>query len=370
MDKISRKVKVIIFSGGVGTRMWPMSRKAYPKQFQELVGDKSMFRDTVERVLAGFSPDDVYISTGQEYLEHASKNAPEIPKTNLIGEPVRRDTMGAVGLANLVVYKNDPDAIVVAVWGADHIVTDVEEFNSAVNAAAKYSAETNKLVKIDVKPSFPSEHNGWVKVGSKIENKHGYDIYEFVEFIEKPNEEKAKMLFSSKEYLINTGYLVWPAKLMHDLFQKHQPEAYELLEKIKPHLGTSRQEEVIAQIYPDFEKKSIDYGVFEKLSSDNTVVIPVDIGWTDVGTWELLYEGLAANSKKDVLTKGTVKTINVARSLVYSTVKDKAVAVIGLSNVIVVDTPDGLLVCSMQDSDKVKNLVEELKTNIDTEKYI
>ena len=370
MDKTTRPVKVIIFAGGVGTRMWPMSRKNHPKQFQELVGDQSMFQSTVKRILSEFAPDDVFISTGKEYTRYVKKQAPTIPIQNIIAEPVRRDTLGAVGLANLFVHHQFPDAIVVAIWGADHIVKDTKEFDKAIKAAAKYSAETNKLVKLDVKPTFASIHNGWVKLGHKLETKHDYKIYEFLRFIEKPNEAKAKKLFNSRKYLINTGYLVWPAALMHQLFKEHQPHAYKLLEEIKLHIGKSDQDQAIAQLYPSFEKTSIDYGIFEHLCNKNTVIIPVDIGWTDVGTWELLYEGIADNPRKDNLTKGMVELVDTKRSIVYSTQADKVTAVIGLDGIIIVDTKDGLVVCAMNESDKIKKLVDKMKDDNKTVKYI
>jgi len=353
--------KAIIFCGGVGTRMWPMSRKKSPKQFQELIGNKSMFQTTVNRVLKGFEPEDIYVSTGEEYVDFVKKQAPMIPKKNIIAEPVRKDTLGAVGLANLFVYHKFPNAIVAAIWGADHIVRDVKGFNHAVKKAAEYSNKTKKLVKIDVRPTFPSEHNGWVKIGGRISKIDGLDIHEFVKFIEKPNEEKAKKLFKSRQYLINTGYLVWPAELMHSLFKTHQPKAYKLLEEIRPALGKFRQNKVIRKIYPKFEKTSIDYGIFEKLSKKDTVVIPVDIGWSDVGTWELLFESLAENKKEDNLIKGQVETSSVKRSIIYSNVKDKIVSVIGLNDVVVVDTQDGLVVCNMHESDKIKQFINLLK---------
>lgn len=354
-------VKAIIFCGGVGTRIWPMSRKKHPKQFQQLVGNKSMFQTTISRVLKGFKPEDIYVSTGEEYIGFIKKQAPMILKKNIIAEPVRRDTLGAVGLANLFVYNKFPNATVAAIWGADHIVKDIKGFNQAVKKAAEYSNQTKKLVKIDVRPTFPSEHNGWVKIGDRISRLNGFNVHEFVKFIEKPNEEKAKKLFRSHQYLINTGYLVWPAKLMHNLFKLHQPKAYRLLEEIRPSLGKIRQNKVIKQIYPKFKKTSIDYGIFENLSKKDTVVIPVDIGWSDVGTWELLFESLADNKKKDNLTKGQVYVNNVKRSIVYSTVKNKIVSVIGLNDVVIVDTADGLVVCNMHDSDQIKQLVALLK---------
>lgn len=361
MANTSVPTKAIIFCGGVGTRMWPMSRRTHPKQFQELVGNKSMFQTTVSRVLKGFKPEDVFVSTGAEYISFIKSQAPMIPNNNIIAEPIRKDTLGAVGLANLFVYNRFPDAIVAAIWGADHIVKDVKGFNEAIKNAAKYSNKTKKLVKVDVRPTFPSEHNGWVKIGKRISRINGFNIHEFVKFIEKPNEEKAKKLFKSHNYLINTGYLVWPAELMHSLFKLHQPDAYKLLEEIRPALGKLKQNKVIKNIYPKFEKTSIDYGIFEKLSKKDTVVMPVDIGWGDVGTWELLFESLAENKRKDNLIKGQVETIGVKRSIVYSNVKDKIVSVIGLEDVVVVDTQDGLVVCSMHESDKIKDFVNTLK---------
>lgn len=369
MVQTQRPVKAIIFAGGVGTRMWPMSRKGFPKQFQELIGNESMFQAMVERVLAGFAPEDVYISTGEEYLDFVRKQAPRIPTENFIAEPIRRDTLGAVGLANLVVHQRFPDALVAAIWGADHVVKDLKEFNRALKTAAAYSAQTNKLVKIDVRPTFPSIHNGWVKIGKKIDSKNDFNIHKFVKFIEKPNEEKAKRLFSSRQYLINTGYLVWPAQLMTDFFRDYQPKAYEILEKIRPSLGKSEEKITVAKLYPEFEKISIDYGIFEKLTSENTAVIPVDIGWTDVGTWELLYEGIASNPRKDNLVKGNVKFLDSKRSIVYSNVPDKVIGIIGLDSIIVIDTKDGLVVCAMHESDKVKKLVDVLKEDSSTIKY-
>jgi len=338
-----------------------MSRKEFPKQFQALVGDSSMFQTTVNRVLKNFDPKDVYVSTGAEYVSFVRKQAPQIPRGNIIGEPVRRDTLGAVGLANLFVYKKHPDAIIAAIWGADHIVKDTREFNKAINHAAEYSSKTNKLVKIDVRPTFPSEHNGWVKIGDQIDTINGFRVHEFVKFVEKPNERNAKKMFRSRKYLINTGYLVWPAELMHNLFKKHQPKAHRLLEQIKPSIGSLGQGRAIKKLYPQFEKTSIDYGIFEKLSTKDTVVLPVDIGWIDVGTWQLLYEGLADNHQRDNLTKGITEVIDSQRSIIYSNVPNKIVSVIGVSDVIVVDTEDGLIICSMHESDKIKELVNKMK---------
>lgn len=211
MGKTSTLTKALIFCGGVGTRMWPMSRKANPKQFQPLVGDKSMFQVTVERVLKGFLPQDVFVSTGAEYVNFIYQQAPTIPNENIIAEPVRRDTLGAVGLANEIILRRFPNAIVAAIWGADHIVKNEKEFNHCLKLAADYSALHQQLVKIDVKPTFPSIYNGWVRMGKEINCIDGHTVHQFVSFIEKPNLEKAKQLFLDDKNLINTGYLVWPA---------------------------------------------------------------------------------------------------------------------------------------------------------------
>lgn len=362
------KIKVIIFCGGVGTRLWPMSRKNYPKQFQNLTGNISMFQATLNRLLREFKPEDIYISTGEEYKHFVEEQAIGIPKQNYILEPLRKDTMGAVGLANTFVLDRFPDAIIAAIWGADHIVKDEDLFNKCIKNAASYSGKHNKLVKIDVRPSYPSVHNGWTKVGKKIEEIDSLPIHEFVKFVEKPNEIKAKKMFNSREYLINTGYLVWPAKLMNDLYKKHQPKTYRLLEKIKVELKKNKQE-AINKYYPKIEKDSIDYAIFEKLSSNDTVVIPTDIGWTDVGTWELLFDGLASNPKTDNVTKGNTQLIETNRAVVYSNNSDKLISVIGLDDIVIVDTEDGLLVCSLHETSKVKDLVGELKNNNKTKKF-
>lgn len=362
--------KALIFCGGVGTRLWPMSRKNHPKQFQPLVGTKSMFEVTVNRVLKGFSPEDIFIATGAEYLEYIKEQAPLIPEENIIAEPVRRDTMGAVGLATKIISEKHPDAIIAAIWGADHIVKDEHEFNLVIKLASAYAQEHSKIVKIDVRPTFPSIHNGWVEMGEVVDSIQERAVHKFVRFIEKPNYEKAKVLFENRNYLINTGYLVWPAKLMLDLYEKYQPETFQILNKIGNGVGNSGLGQLILEQYPLIPKISVDYAIFEKLDDTNTVVIPADLGWTDVGTWQLLYQGLVTNPNTDNLTKGDVELIDVERSLVYSNVNKKIISVIGVNDICVVDTDDGLIICDIHRTDEIKKLIERLETNKDEQKYL
>lgn len=369
MGKIPN-TKALIFCGGVGTRLWPMSRKSHPKQFQPLVGTKSMFEVTVNRVMKGFSPENIFIATGAEYLDFIKKQAPLIPLENIIAEPVRRDTMGAVGLATKIISERYPDAIIAAIWGADHIVKDESEFNKVIKISATYALEHSKIVKIDVRPTFPSVHNGWVEMGEKVDTVQDRGVHEFVRFIEKPDYEKAKTLFNNRNFLINTGYLVWPAQLMLDLYEKYQPETFQILNKIGEGVGNDKLNNLVADLYPLIPKISVDYAIFEKLDNTNTVVIPADLGWTDVGTWQLLYQGLVTNPNIDNLTKGNVELIDVERSLIYSNVNKKVISVIGVNDVCVVDTEDGLVICDIHRTDEIKKLIERLEGNKEEQKYL
>ena len=361
MEKSSEKqrMKAVLFCGGVGTRMWPMSRKKTPKQFELLIGDKSIFQQTLERVKKGFEPEDIFISTGEEYKEWVVKQAPEIPLKNLIMEPERRDSLGAVGYATAYVDNLFPGATMAAIWGADHLVDDAEAFLKSIKVAGQIASSKPVIAKVDVRPTFPSTYNGWVEIGEQVDTIDGLDIHEFVRFIEKPDQTTAKKLFKSFKYLINTGYMAWKTTTVLDFYKKHQPTMYGQIKEIVEAIGSDQEQEVLARLYPKFEKDSVDYGIFEKLESKDMLVIPSDIGWTDVGTWGLLHAGLGENEDSNV-TQGKTATYDSKGNLIWST-QGKTIAVVGLDNVVVVDSGDAILVCNRSRTGDVKKLLEEFK---------
>lgn len=352
-------MKAVIFAGGVGTRLWPMSRKKTPKQFQLLIGDKSIFQQTIERVRKGFEPEDIYISTGVEYKELVVKQAPEIPLKNLILEPERRDSLGAVAYATAYIDKYHPNSTIAAIWGADHMVEDGKVFIEALKIAGQIASDEPVICKVDARPTFPSTYNGWVEIGKPLKKINGFDVYEFVRFVEKPDIKTAHKLFRSFKYLINVGYMAWRTDTMLNLFKKHQPKLYKHISRIQDAIGTNQEQEVLADQYPKIEKDSIDYGIFEKLEPKDMQVIPADMGWTDIGTWGLLYAGLA-NNDEDNITQGSNIILNGKSNLVWST-QGKTITLVGVNNLVVVDSQDSILVCNGSKTGDVKELIEQLK---------
>ncbi|OIN89624.1 hypothetical protein COW80_04050 [Candidatus Beckwithbacteria bacterium CG22_combo_CG10-13_8_21_14_all_01_47_9] len=358
------KVKILIMCGGKGTRMWPISNLSHPKQFESLLGKTSMFRQTIDRVLKGFNPADIYIATSAKFGPFLKEQAAEIPETNFILEPAMRDNLGAVALSTAVIAKRHPEAVMIILWGADHLVQKEAEFLTAIKQAALLAGANKVIVHVDTPPTYPSIHNGWIKIGQEIKvnglpaGKAGHKIYEFIQQVEKPDEATAKKFFSAKDYLIHVGYMATQPALLLQYYRQYAPGAYAVLEKIVPAIDTPEFPAVLEAEYPKFEKVSVDYGLFEKLPPKSQWELPVDMGWVDVGTWELLYHGLPKDKDGNVVF-GKVKLMETKNSLIIC--KDEGViGVVGLSDMIVVDTEEGLLVCPLSQAPKVKQLYEAL----------
>jgi len=357
--KLKEKLRIVIFCGGYGTRMWPMSRQSLPKQFQPLLEKVSFFRETVNRVELKFAPEDIFFSVPEEQAKFVRDQAPEVPERNIIAEPERRDTLGAVSYATAFIEKRFPGSLMAVIWDSDHIVREKEKFNRLLEAAAEVCQTKDVICKVDVHPTCPSTANGWVKIGKAIGKVRNYTIYEFKEFIEKPDLEKAQKMFTDKHYLINTGYFVWRSSIMLGFYQRYAPECYKNIAEILKAMGTKSEKEILKTEYAKIEKTSVDFGLLEKLPPESMLVISSEFGWYDAGTWDLLYEALARGQSENV-TKGEVEFMEAKGNLIFLPEK-KMAAVIGLDGVVVVDTPDGLLVCKRGQSNKVKKFVDLLK---------
>jgi len=360
MAKTSLKpLKIIIFCGGTGTRIWPMSRKKKPKQFQPLVGEKSMFRQMVERVLKGFEPEDLFVITGNNYVPLIAKEAPEIPTQNLIVEPEMRDTLAAVGLATVAVMKRFPQAIIATLWGADHIVKNDKVFIKALKSAYKLAQKKKKIINIDTRPIYPDVNLGYIEIGKPVGTVDGFEVFEIIRHIEKPDLKSAQEFVKSFRFLWHVGYAVWQGDLMLSFYQKYQPKAYQVLLKIKDALGTNLEQEVLEREYRQIPKTSIDFGILEKLKSGQQLDIPADLGWSDVGAWNILKDTLAETKLENVV-KGENVDFDSNDCLIYGLAKNKIIATIGLKELIIVDTPDALLVCKKEKAAAVKQMVGEL----------
>ncbi len=356
-------MKVVIFCGGHGTRLWPISRVSFPKPFVPLLKGKSLFQITYDRYLKDYSSKDIFVSTEDKYLKFVKEQESKVPKENIILEPERRDTLAAYALVTLVMNKRFPGEPVLFSW-AKHLIRRERVFLDAVKAAGKHTQETGVGVSIDSKPDFPSVNNGWIKKGESLGYLGGSVYYKLERQVEKPELQLAKKMFISGNWLIHTGYKVWDTGKLLTYYKEFQPEIYKGLMKISDAMGTKLFKTELYRHYHSFPKTSIDYGILEKLPTGSFVTLEADMGWEDVGiSWETFYRGLVTSSMKDdTVEEGGADTeyLDAERNLVIGP-KGKIIGVVGVSDIAVIDTPNGLLVCKLSDSQKVKKLYEKIE---------
>jgi mannose-1-phosphate guanylyltransferase len=359
--RADRPLKIAIFVGGSGTRLWPMSRKALPKQFQNLVGSRTMFQQMIDHLLSAYSPDDLFISTAREYVPIVLEQAPMLNPEHVIAEPALRDTTAAVGYAALMIAHRFPESLMATIWGGDHLIRDRPSFITALRTAHRVAAEQGLTVQINVRPTFPSTALGYVEVGEPILPEYGSNIYSFVRQVEKPDSRTARQFLSSVHFLWHSGYRVWDLQTLFSLYHRHVPEAYASLMAIRDALDSDHFTRVAEKEYGSIIKKSIDYTIFEHLDPRGQAVIAADLGWNDIGTWHVLHDELAEKADDNV-TQGKTVLLDTTGSLVFSH-QDKVTAVVGMRDVVVVDTGDALLVMPKDRSGDVKEIIEKLKAD-------
>jgi len=361
-DDYKKHLYGLILAGGGGTRLWPRSRQKTPKQFLKLFDNETLTQVAVKRFSEILPWENIYVITvSNEYRTEVLNECPRLHKENIIVEPQRRETGPAHGLGALVIQHKDPNAVIIT-EAADRIVKPIGRYLETLTAAAKKAYEDRVLITIGVEPRYPHTGMGHIKKGKKIPVKGNIDFYVLDKFVEKPEIELAKKYTTSGEYLWNTGVFVWRADTILSSIKTHAPKIWENLEKIKPHIGTIKQTEAVEKEYKEMPVISIDYAVAEK--ADNFVVVAGDFFWTDIGDWREVW----ANSKKDSRSNvvisgdepgGEIFNIDTSDSMIHT--DGRMIAVIGLDNIVIVDTKDALLVCSKSHAQSVKQVVEKLK---------
>jgi mannose-1-phosphate guanylyltransferase len=353
----------LIMAGGIGSRLWPMSRQQRPKQVLPLVGERSMFRAAVERLEPLFARDEVFVVVGQDQVDLLKAERTGVPDRNFIVEPMGRGTAPAIALSAITLRRHDPRAMM-AVLTADHFVGDEEGFRHVL-AAAGQTAERDYLVTLGITPSSPSTGYGYIERGRWLMNADGFAAYQVLAFREKPDLVTAKRFVVDGKHSWNSGMFVWKADRFLAELARTMPEFYGQLRQIDTALGTPDYDRVLSEVWPEVTPQTVDFGVMEKAS--DVAVIPAEFGWNDVGSWATLLDILEGDAYGNVVRHADHVGIDTSNTLVFG--RDRLIATVGLRDMIVIDTGDAILVCPKDRAQDVKKVVEQLKKS-DKEKYL
>ncbi len=348
---------VLIMAGGGGTRLWPLSRQARPKQVLPLVDNQqSMFQMTVRRLQPLVQPERIYVVTGPDHVAALQADTPEVPAENFIIEPFGRNSGPAAALGTLVISARDREAVI-AVLSSDHYIANTPRFREVLAVAASL-AQTQTIVTLGISPSRPATEFGYIKRGALIDTREGFACFQADSFTEKPDSDTAMIFLSAGLFSWNSGMFIWQTQTILAEYERQQPEIYAGMEKIRPLIGTPDFVDRITPIWQTLPSISLDYAVMEH--APQVVVIPVDIGWSDIGSWELLYEILHKQDQGNVTLGKSQDTImlDTTGTLIVS---DRLVVTIGVNDLIVVDTDDALLICDRQRAQDVREVVRRLK---------
>lgn len=370
----------MIMAGGAGTRLWPMSRNAQPKQLLPLIkdtgegGDRaiSLLQVAAQRMDGLVDPSRRFICTGEAYREPIRTALPAFTDDRILGEPAARDTVNAVGFTAAVLHKLDKDAIF-AVFTADHVIEPQDLFRQRVEVGFKLvEQDPNRLVTFSIKPTYPATGFGYIERGSPIAEKWtGGGAFQVARYVEKPNLARAQAYFASGMFSWNSGMFVWKAATVLDCIKRFKPESYEGLMKIQAAWGTPQQNAVLSEVYPTLPKISVDYAIMEPASTDKIVsvaTVEMDLKWLDVGSWPSYGETLTAdasgNRRGGVLSEQHAILVNSKNNLVVSSDPAHTIALLGCEDLVVVHTPDATLIMPRDKAEDLKLIHASLQPRL------
>ncbi len=355
----------VIMAGGVGSRFWPRSRRAHPKQFLDVFGEASLLQNTFARLQPLVSPERTFVVTHADYAATSREHLPAVPPANVLAEPVARNTAPCIALAAARLHALDPDAVMV-VLPADHLVRNVARFHEVLRAAADKAEDgSGALVTIGIEPTHPETGYGYVQFdaaereegdGSRAAPPRAYPVRAFAE---KPDLATAERFLDSGDFLWNSGMFIWRADAVLDATARYLPDVMRAFDGLEAAFGTAREEQAIHAAYERSPKISIDYGVMERAAADGRVfVVPGAFGWSDVGDWRAVYD-LAEKDTAGNAADGTVIFHDSSRA--YARAADgRLLVLVGVHDLAVVDTGDAVLVCHLDQTQRVKDVVDFL----------
>lgn len=354
---------IVIMAGGTGTRLWPLSRKSSPKQFQALVSEKTLLRETFDRVKHLIPTENIFVCTAVSFADITLAELPELSRENLIIEPSARGTCSAIALsAQMLTMRNK--GVVIATIASDHAIENPEEFSHSLLAAFEISEKNQeKIVTIGINPTNPDTGLGYIKIGEEFGLFEGKKSYFIDTFREKPDQKTAEEYLASFEYLWNAGYFIFSGKYLLEQIEKFVPETSDILQNFSFPLSESDSEK-----YNACPNDPIDTAIIEKLPKESRIVVPSSLKWSDIGSFDTLFNFLKQENHTDSIFQGNVLTLQSKNNFVHTS-KEKLVTLVGVDNLVVVETDDALLILHKDEAKKMKDLIATLKQE-GKEKYL
>ena len=356
----------VIMAGGGGTRLWPVSRKERPKQLLPLLGKETLFQSTVARLEKLFPPERILVVTVEEQARVMQEQVPSIPFENYLIEPAPRGTASVVALAAAVLKERDPQAVM-AIQTADHHIRNNDLFQYLIRTAFDVASK-DYLVTLGITPTFPSTGYGYIQQGDLLPGEYRYPVYTVKRFKEKPDEATAQQLLRRGDHSWNSGMFVWRAEAILGEIERQMPELFKAVVEIASNWESPERDQVLRSTWMDLKSQTVDYGVMEK--AERVAVLPAGgLGWSDVGSWDSLFEVLLPDMNGNVATNAFQHlALDTHNTLVYGG-DERLVVTIGLDDIVVVDAGDVLMICKVDQSQKVRDVVEHLKKH-NQEKYL
>lgn len=347
----------VIMAGGGGTRFWPLSRQKTPKQLLNLSGKELMVNEAVDRMATVIGKSNIFIVTSDiqaPAMIAATKG--RVFQKNVLAEPAARNTAACIGYAAMEILRKYGDGVMI-ITPADHYIENVPALTEIFKKGILTAENENKLVTIGINPTFPSTGFGYIRYDAAVDEA----VKPVAEFVEKPDEKTAQTYIKSGDYAWNSGMFIWKASLIIEKLKEYTPDIYEDLIRIGDAMNTSREQEVLYEIYPKIRKISIDYAVMEKAAASNDVlVIPGDFGWNDVGSWDMM-DILHEPDKNGNVLLGDVMAVGVKDSVIYSS--KRIVTALDIENIVIVETADAIMVCRKDKAQDVREIVDAIKEN-------
>jgi mannose-1-phosphate guanylyltransferase len=356
----------LIMAGGGGTRFWPRSRRARPKQFLALAGSRTLLQQALDRIEGAIEPRHTWVITGAAHAAETARQLPELAPERVIGEPVGRDTAACIGLGAAAIAITDPDAVML-VMPADHVIEPVPLFRQGIHVAAQMTQEhPDALVTFGIPPNFPATGYGYIERGPEIARRQGLAVYRVQKFEEKPKADRAEAFVASGRYYWNSGLFVWRAATILNALRASQPKLAAAVERIAAAWDTPRREEVLAREYAGLDRISIDYAVMEKAT--DVLVVQAPFQWDDVGSWLALERMQPQDSNHNTIQadhegSATERCIIVGEP-------GRLIATVGVKDLIIIQDGNATLVAQRQDEAGLKKLVEQMQAKGDRAEYL